>query len=1141
MAQVRLTNLLTNGGFEAATTGWTANVGTLSRVSKSPTHSEFGSYAGSLTGKAQSSGGGLYATAATIACTANHIYYIRGLLQPIRTGTTGNSTITDYAVISNSATGNPVPPLVQGLSTYNVGVWTMCDALWKPASNTNLALRINGQGTANQGNNNLQVMFDNVMVIDLTQDCGVGQEPPILAIRYAVDNYIQKGHWDGLTPAPGVTIPPAPVFDTQSIVPASKDREYLQQIDLVQNSGTAPFSFSLSNLPLGHGLSISNTGEMSGICELSDGIYNFDIIVTDVVGYMVSKQYTLSVHEPPDIRDDYIPGAVLNEPYLFTPDVTGSDGNLMWTIQVTHGTLPTGLLITQGSKPSITGTGTVTGQECQITILAYNDYDLVGVAKVYTFGVYSVPKINTISPLPLGIKGQPYQLQYSASGLPPIEYELRSGLLPDNFTLSNTGLLSGTSQIPGTYSFSVRAFNSFGYSATILYTLNIYELPVIITTSFGYARLGLQYSGQLLASGSPDITYRIISGSIPIGMSLDENTGKITGLALVPGTYTFQVIAVNPAGSSAPKTFQIEVGSALGITTTSPLPIGKVGVAYTPLTFQAAGIDNAYSVSWSMTAEAGSSIPSGYTLSTAGVLSGTSNNAGTYRLLIKVTNGTSTSTSPFTLVIGAPPVIISSPNLTGGVDRPFLSVIESSGSSGGPYTYSMTAGPTFVSGPKPPPQMIDINLNSNGVVDWYIPTEGLYSFTVKSTDIFGDSAPVVFYLLITTPSIVDVLLPYGIVDEYYEHIFEASGEPPFTWSMPSSSLISGLHWDSAQHKIYGTPKLSGVATFDLKVEGIGGYAEETFNIDIYQRPEITTPSLSSGNVNSYYSQIIHTIGTTPVTISVLPSGQGETGLPPGTALIGSTISGTPNTQGTYIFTLQGQNLLGVGYADTKQYTIVIGPSGAPVIMNNVTLSNIIGQSFSLNLTATGNPTIVFSLDSGSVLPDGLSLVNGVISGVTITGGVTQFLIIATNGSGTDSRWFTFIVQEPPTITTLSLPNGVVGESYYTEIETIGDLPIILEIMYPGQGETDLPDGLSFNPYTGIISGIPTIICDTLFRIRAINAAGDDIKSFTISIKGSEGATGLDGYHIKNLCLDNEEILYGCIDGKLVYRRNSNLQ
>ena len=163
-------------------------------------------------------------------------------------------------------------------------------------------------------------------------------------------------------------------------------------------------------------------------------------------------------------------------------------------------------------------------------------------------------------------------------------------------SFNSTGQITGSPVETGTFSISVRATNDLG-SDTQIFTLTVNQLPVITTTSFGYARLGNPYSAQLTATGTTPITYAITNGGLPPGLSLSSN-GLITGASTNSGIYQFTVVATNVAGSSSPVNLQIQSGVALGIITVSPLPSGTVGVSYNgKVTFQAAGIDTAFATS----------------------------------------------------------------------------------------------------------------------------------------------------------------------------------------------------------------------------------------------------------------------------------------------------------------------------------------------------------------------------------------------------------------------------------------------------------------------------------------------------------------------------------------------------------------
>ena len=83
---------------------------------------------------------------------------------------------------------------------------------------------------------------------------------------------------------------------------------------------------------------------------------------------------------------------------------------------------------------------------------------------------------------------------------------------------------------------------------------------------------------------------------------------------------------------------------------------------------------------------------------------------------------------------------------------------------------------------------------------------------------------------------------------------------------------------------------------------------------------------------------------------------------------------------------------------------------------------------------------------------------------------------------------------PPTIVAESLPDGMEGEAYSSRLTTKGTAPITWSIV-----SGVLPEGLSLNEDTGEISGTPAGEGTEVFTVMAVNALGEDIKEFSITI------------------------------------------
>lgn len=267
------------------------------------------------------------------------------------------------------------------------------------------------------------------------------------------------------------------------------------------------------------------------------------------------------------------------------------------------------------------------------------------------------PVAITTTALATGTAGTNYAQSLSATGgSGGYTWQLSGGSLPGGLSLNaTTGLISGQPSASGLFHCEFKVTDSDSSSTSKAFTLSVNPALVITTASpLPPGTVNVTYAEKLTATGgSGPYTWSIVSGSLPSGLSLNAATGAISGVPATAGIPTFTIAVTDTNQASASKAFSLTIDPALSITSTSPLPSGQAGIAYSE-TLTAAGGSGQYT--WSVTA---GSLPAALTLTAAtGVLAGTPSTAGTANFTIQVTDSNqATATRAFSLTVNPAAVI----------------------------------------------------------------------------------------------------------------------------------------------------------------------------------------------------------------------------------------------------------------------------------------------------------------------------------------------------------------------------------------------------------------------------------------------------------------------------------------------------
>ena len=855
-----------------------------------------------------------------------------------------------------------------------------------------------------------------------------------------------------------------------------------QPFSLPLSADNAPTSFAASNLPPGLSLNPS-TGLLSGTPTSSyPTTYAATVSATNAVGTgSAVLTFRVGSGSAAYITSPMAAGGVRGTAFSYT--ITAAGGAYSYSAV----NLPPGLSYNSGTgviSGTPTATGTYTASVSASTSLGTAGARIVflitaasGGAPVPTTSAGAVAYTDDAFSYPLAATNSP--TSFTVGSLP-------SGLTYDSVKKA----IVGTPAYTGTASVNVTATNAAGsVTGTLNLILRSGAGPRVTSPAAAGGLTGMAFS-YAPTTGTTAYAYSYNVSNLPPGLTLNTFSGQISGTPTAAGTFTVPLSVYTYSGqASATLKFSIDdQPSAPPVFAGAAEAVGTVGA---PLRSSLAATNQP-------TAFTASGLPAGLALDGAsGAISGVPTAAGVFSLPVSATNAVGTSTATLTLAIAAAPA--ASPDLSANS----LAVALTAGNAGVLYQAQATNGPvTFTASGLPPGLSID---PVSGAVSGAVGTPGNFAATLSATNAKGTSSAVVTFNVSAgrAPVFSSVDANFvGTAGVSFSDWISASASPAASYT--ASGLPPGLYLDSGSGQIFGTPSAAGTFTATLAATNALGSDAATV-VFVISAPGVPTFSGDSAqqtaNLGGSFSRSYYASKAVSYTVSGLPPGLGYS-FSSGSSV---TIRGTPTAAGAYPVTITANNA--AGPASEVVTLLVAAPSVSPPasITSAAGAGGSVNAPFSYRISANNSPTAY----TATGLPDGLQLnpATGYITGTPAAVGTSSVAVTAANAGGTASAVVTVQIDTSPApapaapvITSAAAISFGSNSSnlFYSQSSgfgytiTAGGSPTIF-------GASNLPPGLSLNPATGVISGVPQAAGTFLVPISAANAAGTGNAILTIQI------------------------------------------
>ncbi|WP_216363487.1 putative Ig domain-containing protein [Subtercola boreus] len=293
----------------------------------------------------------------------------------------------------------------------------------------------------------------------------------------------------------------------------------------------------------------TGTATTQSVVGLTPGAaYTFTVSAQNAAGSGAASARSTAVtpNQSPSLTFAAPPSGEVGVAYSRMLTVTNGTSPFTWSVSA--GALPPGLTLGTSSGV-LAGTPTTAGSYTFTVQIV--DASAQTASRSVTIVIAAAPSI-AFAPSPGEVGVALSQQPALSGGTAPIVWRIAAGSLPTGITIdAATGLLSGTPTASGTFSPTITATDAFGQVASRPVTLVIVALPTLTFAAPAAGQVGVAYSTSFdVTGGTLPLVWSIAAGSPPAGLTLNTNTGAVSGTPTTADTSSLTVSVVDANGQS---------------------------------------------------------------------------------------------------------------------------------------------------------------------------------------------------------------------------------------------------------------------------------------------------------------------------------------------------------------------------------------------------------------------------------------------------------------------------------------------------------------------------------------------------------------------------------------------------------------